>query len=45
LTGHAIEAALDAGETMADMSPRDGLIEGAVLVRACDWPLPLLEPA
>jgi ApbE superfamily uncharacterized protein (UPF0280 family) len=31
LTAAAIEAALDAGETMADRLLRDGLIEGAVL--------------
>lgn len=32
LSADAIEAALDAGETMADVLLRDGLIDGAVLV-------------
>jgi hypothetical protein len=50
LTGDAIEAALDAGETMVDMLLRDGLIEGAVLalrgrLRVCHPSLALLESA
>jgi hypothetical protein len=46
----AIERALDAGETMADMLLRDGLIEGAVLalrgrLRVCHPALALQESA
>ena len=50
LSDAAIDAALDAGETMADTLLRDGLIEGAVLalrghLRIRHTALALLEPA
>jgi hypothetical protein len=48
LSDAAIRTALDAGETMADILVRDGLIEGAVLtlrghLRTCHPSLALLE--
>ena len=50
LAADAIEAALDAGETMVDMLLQDGLIDGAVLalhgrLRVRQPCLSLLEPA